>query len=58
MDAVFAVQPVSAIRYGLAQGKIFNQRGELLAVAMQEGLTRTLHPDSDGSSANGNWQNV
>ena len=43
---------------GLAQGKIFNQRGELLAVAMQEGLTRTLHPDSDGSSANGNWQNV
>lgn len=43
---------------GLAQGKIFNQRGELLAVAMQEGLTRTLHPDSEGSSANGNWQNL
>lgn len=43
---------------GLAQGKIFNQRGELLAVAMQEGLTRTMHPESEGTSANGNWQNV
>ncbi|MDK6812852.1 MULTISPECIES: acyl-CoA thioesterase [Corynebacterium] len=43
---------------GLAQGKIFNQRGELLAVAVQEGLTRTLHPDSEVSSANGNWQNL
>lgn len=43
---------------GLAQGKIFNQRGELLAVAMQEGLTRTMHPESEGASANGNWQNV
>ncbi|OFQ53617.1 acyl-CoA thioesterase II [Corynebacterium sp. HMSC074H12] len=43
---------------GLAEGKIFNQRGELLAVAMQEGLTRILHLDAEGSSANGNWQNV
>ena len=43
---------------GLAQGKIFNQRGELLAVAMQEGLTRTLREDVGGSTANGNWQNV
>lgn len=43
---------------GLAQGKIYNQRGELLAVAMQEGLTRTMHPESEGTSANGNWQNV
>lgn len=43
---------------GLAQGKIFNQCGELLAVAMQEGLTRTMHPESEGTSANGNWQNV
>ncbi len=43
---------------GLAQGKIFNQRGELLAVAMQEGLTRTMHPESEGTSANGSWQNV
>lgn len=43
---------------GLAQGKIFNQRGELLAVAIQEGLTRTMHPESEGTSANGNWQNV
>lgn len=43
---------------GLAEGKIFNQRGELLAVAMQEGLTRILHPDAEGSSTNGNWQNV
>ena len=43
---------------GLAQGKIFNQRGELVAVAMQEGLTRTMRDDVDGTTANGNWQNV
>lgn len=43
---------------GLAQGKIFNQRGELVAVAMQEGLTRTLRDDVDATTANGNWQNV
>lgn len=43
---------------GLAQGKIFNQRGELLALAMQEGLTRRMREDVSGSTANGNWQNV
>ncbi|MFR9853090.1 acyl-CoA thioesterase [Corynebacterium striatum] len=43
---------------GLATGKIFNQGGDLVAVVVQEGLTRTVREGMQIGSHNGNWQNV
>lgn len=47
--------PAAGQGVALAQGKVFNREGQLVALVMQQGLTRNLREDIGGNSKNGNW---
>ena len=52
------VSPAAGGGTGLAQGKLYNRAGELVAMTMQEGLMRTVEKPLRAGGAHGNWQDV
>lgn len=52
------ISPAAGNGTGLAQGKLYNRTGKLLAMTMQEGLMRAVNEPLGRGGAHGNWQDL